>query len=116
MGVLGAVVEESVLRHLVDEEPGEDAEDDTLVQRVADHIESFVIDAMQLLHTLQIVLLGGRVSDRPKAQVLHVSKHGPAVFEGNSDALLLDLAMAVLEARHADVVLVGDGLAQVLAS
>ena len=45
-----------------------------------------------------------------------MAKHGPAVFEGNSDALFLDLAMAVLEARHADVVLVGDRLAQVLPS
>ena len=57
VGVLGAVVEELVLGHLVDEEPEQHAEDDPLVQRVADHIKSFVIDAMELLHTLQIVLL-----------------------------------------------------------
>ena len=57
MRVLGAIVKIPALRHFVDEEPESGTENDTLVKGVADHVESLVVDTMELLHALNVVLL-----------------------------------------------------------
>ena len=113
MGVLGSVVEVLSLGHLVDEEPEEDAEDDALVERVLNHVESLIVDSVHLLHALQIVLHGGCVGDSPQTQVVHVAQRSPVVLEGDLDARFLSLNSLVLEFLHADVVLVANCLAQV---
>ena len=57
MRVFGAIVQVLALSELVNHEPEEDAKDDSLVKGIASHVDSLVVDAVHLLHALQVVLL-----------------------------------------------------------
>ena len=72
--ILCSVVQELVLRDLVDEEEEEDADQDSLPEGVRDHVERLVIDPVQLLQALQVALLARRVGDSPQTQVVHMAK------------------------------------------
>ena len=102
------------LCNLVDKEPDEDAQDDSLVQGTACHVDGLVVDSVDLLHALQVVLLGGSVGDGPETEIVHVAKHGPVVLEGDAEAFLLQLLVLVLVLGHSNVVCVRNGLTQVL--
>ena len=114
MGVLGTVVHVTLLGNLVDKEPEEDSEDDSLAERVANHINGFVVDPVDFLHALQVILLGRSVRNRPESQVVHVAEHGPVVLEANGKTLVLQVDVLVLELGHANVVGVGYSLSEVL--
>ena len=112
--VLRAVVHVTALGDLGHEEPEEDAKDDSFVQRVADHVQDFVVDTMHLLEALEVVLLGRRVGNSPESEVVHVAKHSEVVLERNFHTFLLEIFAVVDELGHADVVAVGDRLTEVL--
>ncbi len=104
MGVFSAIVEESPLCQLVDDEPKEDAQDNPLVQGSASHVDGLIVDSVDFLHALEVVLLGGGVGDCPETEVVHVAEHGPVVLEGNAEAFLLQLLVLVLILGHSNVV------------
>ena len=114
MRVLGAIVEVLASGQLVHYEPQKDTEDDALVQSIACHVDRLVVDTVHLLHSLQVVLLGGRVGHRPQTQVVHVAQHRPIVLERDAQTCFLQFSALVLELSHADVVRVGDRLTDVL--
>ena len=71
--VLGTVVHVSALGDLSGEDVEENAEEDALPQRVLKQVKHLVVYAVELLQPLQVVFPGGRVRDRPQAQVVHVT-------------------------------------------
>ena len=114
MGVLRSVIEVLLLGKLADGEEQDGAEDDTLVQGVANHVQGLVVDSVHLLQSLQVVLAAGRVRDCPQAQLVHVAQGGPVDLEGNAEAFLLGVAQLVVERALADVVHVAGRALQVL--
>ena len=106
--VLRAIVQELLLGDLIDKEVQEDADDDSLVEGVADQVIHLVVDTMQLLKPLKVTCCGGRVCDCPKTQVVHVAQHGPAMLERNWYTILLQIVVSVQVFRLADVVHVRD--------
>ena len=116
MRVLGAVVHVSALSNLVDEEPEESAENDALVEGLADHVNRLVVDAVKFLHADKVVLPGWRVGNGPETEILHVAEHSPAILEGDGEALVLQHLMLVLELAHANVGSVASGLLHALPS
>ena len=114
VGVFGAVVEVPVLAELVDGKPEEDAGQDPLPESTLDQVESLVVDPVQLLQTLQVVLLGWCVCDGPHAEVVHVRQKREAVLEGDLVAHLFTLNDTILEVRLHDVVRIPDRLTGLL--
>ena len=114
--VFGTIVQVLPLGDLVDKEPDEDAGDDALVQRGANHVKHFIVDPVQLLQTLQVIFLRGGVSNRPESEVVHVAKEREVVAEGNAKSLLLQVAILIRELTLGNVVRVGDGFTEVLAT
>ena len=112
--VLRTIVHVAFLCDLGDEEPKEDAKDDSLVKGVADHVQDFIVDAMHLLEALEIVLLGWGVSYSPESEVVHMAKHSKVVLKRDFDTLLFESAAAIDELGHVNVVAVGDRLTEVL--
>ena len=92
-----------MLADLVDKHEQEDADEDSLVERVADQVIGLVVDTMQLLEALKVACSGGRVRDGPETQVVHVGQHVPAMLEGNSNAFLLVIFIFVHISRLAHV-------------
>ena len=109
MRVFGTIVQVLPLGDLVDKEPDEDAGDDALVQRGANHVKHLVVNPVQLLQTLQVIFLRGGVSNRPESEVVHVAKEREVVAEGNSKSLLLQVAMLIRELTLGNVVRIGNG-------
>ena len=103
MWVLRTFVQESLLGDLVDKEVQEDADEESLVERIADHVIGLVVDTMQLLKALEIAGSGGSVRDGPKTKMVHVAQHGPAMLEGNIVAFFLLVVVLVHVSRLAHV-------------
>jgi len=65
-----------------------------------DHVPHLVVKQVQLLQALQVVLVHGRIGDRPNAQVVHVRQQPPVVAEGDLLAVhkprVLVLVLAVV--------------------
>ena len=116
--VLGAVVQVSLLGELVDEEPDKDAGYDALVERAAHQVQCLVVDPVHLLHTLQVILLGGGVGECPESEVVHVAKEAEVVLEGNAESLFLHVALEVRVLALGDIAFVVERqfITQVLAS
>ena len=95
MGVLCSVVHVSLLGKLVNEEPDEDSDHESLPECTREHVQCLIVDPVELLESLQVILLSWRVCDRPQAQIVHMAKHGPTVLEGNPLSTFLALDMLI---------------------
>ena len=109
MGVLLASVHELVLGDLCEEEPKEDHRDNPLVESLGDLVPHLVVEAMDLLQTLQVVFLGGSIRQSPNSKVVHVGHRGPCVLEGH--VLLLEMQIVVFVL--ADVIAESGGISEV---
>ena len=106
MRIKHALVEPATLSNLADSEPQENAHQDALPHGLCHIVPHLVVQAVNLLHPLQIVLAARSIRQSPYAQVVHVAHQGPRVLELN---ILLfkqfvfesGLARVVLEAHRA---------------
>ena len=105
VGVLLAPVRKRLLHDLCREEVKKDARNDALPKGVAVQVPHLCINAMELLHLLDLVVRRRCVSEDPHSKVVHVRKHSPAVLEGHLASWVQE---PILVGRHAGVLGVGD--------